>query len=299
MNIYQILIVWLLVVIRLDLENGERGTFTRNSDDQFQMLIAGGVVPDNGKFVRNIVSIRTLHYIQFYGDNHFCTGVILSSQTVLTAAHCVTDRHKSIMNPRGLLVVFGAVGRLDKYGKDDSRRITQIAVHPRYQRYLKYDVALLRLADRIPGNTRHVKPIMTRKWASFYVGMLCITMGWGQLYPHGPYANELMYLEVAVRDHDFCNGMENYDSESSICAEPKDEGQVCPGDLGSPIICSTYFTGIIGGAQKCEGIKALKFVNYSKVEAWVDKTVRMFSGSSNTWLSFYLLLFTLYALRVT
>lgn len=79
------------MVIRLDLENGERGTITRNSDDKFQMLIAGGIVPDNGKFVRNIVSIRTLNYIQFYGDNHFCTGVILSSQTVLTAAHCVTE----------------------------------------------------------------------------------------------------------------------------------------------------------------------------------------------------------------
>lgn len=87
------------------------------------------------------------------------------------------------MNPRGLLVVFGAVGRLDIYGKDDSRRITQIAVHPRYQRYLKYDVALLRLSERIPGNTRHVKPIIKRKWATFYPGMLCITMGWGQLYP--------------------------------------------------------------------------------------------------------------------
>lgn len=101
-----------------------------------------------------------------------------------------------------------------------------------------------------------------------------------------------MYLEVAVRDHDFCNDMENYDRESSICAEPRDEGQVCPGDLGSPIICSTYFTGIIGGAQKCEGIKALKFVNYTIVEPWVDKTVRMFSGSRNICLSLYLLLFS-------
>lgn len=91
MNIYQILIICLLIVIRLDLEYGEQGTLSRNSDDEFQMLIAGGILPDFGKFARNIVSIRTLHFIEFYGDNHFCTGVILSSQTILTAAHCVTE----------------------------------------------------------------------------------------------------------------------------------------------------------------------------------------------------------------
>lgn len=69
----------------------ERGTFHRTKDEDFQMLIAGGMIPDKGKYVRNLVSIRTVQFIEFHGDNHFCTGVIISSRTVMTAAHCVTE----------------------------------------------------------------------------------------------------------------------------------------------------------------------------------------------------------------
>lgn len=68
-----------------------RGTFSRTKDEDFQMLIAGGLFPDKGKYVLNLVSIRTLHFIEYPGDNHFCTGVIISSRTVMTAAHCVTE----------------------------------------------------------------------------------------------------------------------------------------------------------------------------------------------------------------
>lgn len=71
--------------------HSSRGTFSRNTDEEFQMLIAGGLFPDKGKYVRNLVSIRTLQYVEYPGDNHFCTGVIISSRTVMTAAHCVTE----------------------------------------------------------------------------------------------------------------------------------------------------------------------------------------------------------------
>ncbi|XP_034109241.1 chymotrypsin-2-like [Drosophila albomicans] len=259
--------------------DGARGTFSQSDDDKFQMLIAGGIVPEHGVFVRNLVSIRTLNYISFHGDNHFCTGVITSSRTILTAAHCVTDNHKSIMHPRGLMVIFGALKRLERYNEDESRRVHKIVVHPHYRRYEINDVAILQLTTVIPANLRHVKPVIKRKRLAVTEGMKCVTMGWGQVYPHGPYADEVMFLDVIIRPPQHCKKQKYFKKEGNICTEPINEGQVCPGDLGGPLICQSYMAGIIGASMGCQGINSIKFINFSYVEDWVEKTVLALSAN--------------------
>ncbi|KAH8297314.1 hypothetical protein KR044_010305 [Drosophila immigrans] len=252
---------------------GSRGSFSRSNNDKFQMLIAGGIVPDHGAYIRTLVSIRTLNYIRFHGDNHFCTGVITSSRTILTAAHCVTDSHKSVMHPRGLMVIFGAVNRLERYDKEESRRVLKIVVHPEYHRYTSNDVAILQLTKLIPANLRQVRPIVKRDVLEVHEGMECTTLGWGQVYPHGPYADEIMFLDVTIRAPEHCGDQKYFVKEGNICVEPKAEGQVCPGDLGGPLICQGFIAGIIGASKGCQGINSIKFVNFTHVELWVEETV--------------------------
>lgn len=103
-------------------------------------------------------------------------------QSLISFLLLIPSRHKSVMSSRELLIVFGSVYRLDHYNDDDSRRVDVVVVHPNYSRFNSYDVALLRMVSRIPGNMRHVKPIIKRKKINIKRGMKCTTLGWGQLY---------------------------------------------------------------------------------------------------------------------
>lgn len=86
------------------------------------------------------------------------------------------------MNPRGLRVIFGHINRLAAHDDRNSRRVDQIMVHPRYERYKTHDVAILRLTERIPSNNHDVAPLIMRKEANLSESVQCVTMGWGQIY---------------------------------------------------------------------------------------------------------------------
>lgn len=84
------------------------------------------------------------------GGASFCSASVITSDTVLTAAHCVT-------NPRDTYI------RLpDENGEPDLRAIAEIAIHPGYRRdavrrqLLSIDLALVRLAEPLPARFRPV-----------------------------------------------------------------------------------------------------------------------------------------------
>ncbi|XP_017126652.2 uncharacterized protein LOC108145627 isoform X2 [Drosophila elegans] len=43
------------------------------------------------RLAKYIVSIRSRTPRKFFGDNHFCGGVIVSQKYILTAAHCAME----------------------------------------------------------------------------------------------------------------------------------------------------------------------------------------------------------------
>ncbi|KAH8269527.1 hypothetical protein KR018_005824, partial [Drosophila ironensis] len=269
------MLVLIVLLVFIGSLRTDRGPISDLSDETFELLINGGHKPDSHRWSRHVVSIRTLNYVEAHGDNHFCSGTLIGSRAVLTAAHCLTDRYKASMNPRGLRVVFCHVGRLENFSKEQSRRVDKIVIHPKYERYKRNDVAIIRLIKRVPTENHDVVPILLRKKANISIGAECVTMGWGQIYQHGPYSDELLYMDVIVSAHSLCKKhVANYNQEENICVAPDLEGEYCAGDTGGPLICRGALAGIIGGALGCAGGKAMKFVSFPKFKTWIEDTVR-------------------------
>ncbi|KAH8233022.1 hypothetical protein KR026_003212, partial [Drosophila bipectinata] len=278
MKAYDLLLSILLILHPFS--KADRGTVSDLSDDTFELLISGGHKPDSNRYSRHVVSIRTLNYVEVQGDNHFCSGTLISSRAVLTAAHCVTDRYKASMNPRGLRVIFGHVDRLAYYTEDHTSRVDQIMVHPKYERYKSHDLAILWLTTRIPSHNHDVVPLLMRKKANLTVGIHCITMGWGQIYQHGPYSDELLYMDVIISNSSRCDeNISDFNEEESVCVKPMKEGEYCAGDMGGPLICRGALAGIIGGSLGCAGGKAMKFVSFPKYRKWIVGTVHGMTAS--------------------
>ncbi|KAI8039544.1 chymotrypsin-2 [Drosophila gunungcola] len=274
----EIVIVFMGLISCCSLVEAERGVISDISDESFEMLISGGYRPKSHRLSRHVVSIRTQNYVRHRGDNHFCSGVMVSSRAVLTAAHCITDRYKSSMNPRGLRVVLGNIRRLATYEEIDTRSVDRLVVHPEYMRFKKNDLAILRLSERLHSANHNVLPIILRKVANVTYGDACVTIGWGQIYQHGPYADELLYLDVVLRPPSFCKEiLGSFSPELNVCVEPKAEGSTCVGDMGGPLICNGALFGIIAGHLGCAGGKAMQFLNFLHYKDWIVATIQSLS----------------------
>ncbi|KAH8253331.1 hypothetical protein KR032_004975, partial [Drosophila birchii] len=290
-----------LILIRF-LVKAEHGVVTDVSDETFEFLISGGYKAAANRWSRHIVSIRTVSYLRSSGDNHFCAGILISSRAVLTAAHCLTDRYKATLRPHGIQVVFGHLNRLDNYIEDDTRTAVRLMVHPDYERYKKHDLALIRLDERIPRDNPNAQPILIRRVANLTANNTCITMGWGQLYQvknhpihlgvlimlvsnyfqHGPYSDEILYLNVMISSPSECtNGVNSY-TEGDICVHPDTNGTMCAGDMGGPLICQGALAGVIAGTVGCSEGQAMKFISFPQYKEWIEKTIYQFRNCGVT-----------------
>jgi len=161
-------------------------------------------------------------------DIPFCGGAILSSDTIITAAHCTLgqniDTFKVVVNEHDVTV-------------DDGQEVLDICSkkeHPSYSSHTNaHDIAILTLCKPVTF-TPKVSPIcLPEQPGEDYDNVLSTVTGWGTLSLGGAQSDVLMGVNVTTIDNTECDN--DYGGgviqESMICAKAPGK-DACQGDSG-------------------------------------------------------------------
>lgn len=182
---------------------------------------------------------------------HFCTGSLITTRWVSTAAHCVQDR-----------IIPGTtkarVGSTDRTAGGTLVGVTRVVVHPKFDiNKPGYDVALVELDQPVA-----YRPVLLAPRAG-KVGSLNRIMGWGVVCDADlvtdPVCRQapkvLQELDTKRLPDQRCSGIDFFDPKRELCiGDRNDEArQACFGDSGGPLVQRVSGRWMLIGATTGDG----------------------------------------------
>ncbi|XP_063233745.1 chymotrypsin-like [Bacillus rossius redtenbacheri] len=205
-----------------------------------------------------------------------CSGVLVSSEWVLSAAHCL----KSYTS---FEIVLGGTSRASTQDNTVTEYARQVFIHANYDaKTIANDIGLLRLASLVTYNafiSAARLPSLSQISASFE-GSSALVSGYGRTSSSSQAAsNELLQTDVTVIRNDVC--AETFGSlieTSNICTVGASGKSPCEhGDSGGPLVFAEEdrkytLIGLVSfGVQNCPANTPAAYVRVTSYLPWISQ----------------------------
>ncbi|TRY95793.1 hypothetical protein DNTS_024803, partial [Danionella cerebrum] len=218
----------------------------------------------------------SLHSPSFSG--HFCGGSLISSEWVLSAAHCLASVDMS-----SVLVYMGRRKQQGVHVHEINRSVDSFLIHPSYNRdTYNNDIGLLRLSSSVEFDA-FIKPVcLAAENSTFSSGTSSWLIGWGQTDTGVNLSDPgtLQEAEVRVVLNSECNRLLGAQiTENMMCAGLQQGGKdTCQGDSGGPMVsqqCSLWVqSGIISRGHDCgQPNEPGVYTRVSQYQNWIMSSI--------------------------
>ncbi|KAL3674680.1 hypothetical protein V7S43_000620 [Phytophthora oleae] len=201
----------------------------------------------------------------------FCGGMLVASQFILTAGHCIKTNKGQIYASLGSEFGSGAGS-----GSAELIKVVEGFRHPLYNndKHL-YDVGLLKLEK---PSSQKTAPLCAADGSDNKVGTMATALGWG-LTEDRKGSFTLQEVNVGIISNAECNKKYgNRITEGMVCAGNGNGKDSCNGDSGGPLLANGVLVGLVSWGGKC-GSKAGVYTRLTYVMDYITDVLSGDSGS--------------------